>query len=248
MSQPAGRIDFSLMVGGPLYQFFLRTMLARVPLELLHRRARVLAAFAWLPAALLAGVSGHLLPSSGHVSFLYDIEGHVRLLVVLPLLLAAELPVHERMRGVLQQFVDRNYIPPAARPQFDAAVASAVRLRNSPLLEIAILGLVYTVGLWLWHSQIAYGKNTWYAVSDGSTFSLTLPGYWYAFVSIPLFQFIALRWYVRIFIWFRLLAQISRLPLNLISTHPDRAAGLGFVGNSTYSFGLLLLAHGALLS
>src|SRR5262249_3169177 len=75
-----------------------------------------------------------------------------------------------------------------------------------------------------------------------------LPGYWYAFVSIPLFQFIGFRWYVRILIWFRLLGQISRLQLNLISTHPDRAAGLGFVGNSTYSFGLLLLAHGALLS
>ena len=75
-----------------------------------------------------------------------------------------------------------------------------------------------------------------------------MPGYWYAFVSIPLFQFISLRWYIRIVIWFRLLWQISRLRIHLISTHPDRAAGLGFVGNSAYCFGLLLLAHGALLS
>lgn len=248
MSQHAGRIDFSLMVGGPLYQIFLRTRLALAPLGLLHRRTTVVAGIAWLPAALLAMASGHFLPSSGHVSFLYDVEGHIRLLVVLPVLLAAELPVHERMRGVLQQFVDRRYIPPAERPKFDAAVVSALRLRNSPLLEIGILLLVYTAGHWLWRSEIAYGRSTWYATSDGSTFSLTLPGYWYAFVSIPLFQFIAFRWYVRLVIWFRLLWQISRLQLHLISTHPDRSAGLGFVGNSTYCFGPLLLAHGALLS
>jgi hypothetical protein len=30
--------DFSLVLGGPLYQLYLRTRLARAPIELLHRR------------------------------------------------------------------------------------------------------------------------------------------------------------------------------------------------------------------
>jgi hypothetical protein len=123
-----------------------------------------------------------------------------------------------------------------------------VRLRNSPLLEVAILVLIYTGGHWLWRSQIAYEGTTWYATSDAAGLHLTLAGYWYAFVAIPLFQFLGFRWYVRGLIWMQLLWRISRLKLNLIATHPDRCAGLGFVGNSVFAFGPLLFAHGALLS
>ena len=31
---------------------------------------------------------------------------------------------------------------------------------------------------------------------------LTPAGYWYLFVSLPIFQFILLRWYLRFFLWF----------------------------------------------
>jgi hypothetical protein len=77
---------------------------------------------------------------------------------------------------------------------------------------------------------------------------LTHAGYWYAFVSIPIFQFILLRWYFRFFLWFQFLWRISKLNLRLIATHPDRAAGLGFLGASTYAFGPVLFAQGALLA
>jgi hypothetical protein len=59
---------------------------------------------------------------------------------------------------------------------------------------------------------------------------LTLAGYWYAFVSIPIFQFILLRWYMRLVLWFRLLWQISRLNLHLTAAHPDRAERDRFPG------------------
>ncbi len=77
---------------------------------------------------------------------------------------------------------------------------------------------------------------------------LTGAGYWYAFVSIPIFQFILLRWYLRLFIWFRFLWQVSRLDLHLIPTHPDRTGGLAFLGKSSYAFSPILFAQGALLS
>ena len=76
----------------------------------------------------------------------------------------------------------------------------------------------------------------------------TAAGNWYALVSIPIFQFILLRWYFRFFVWFRFLWQISRIHLNLIPTHPDRAAGLAFLGKSAYAFSLILFAQGALLA
>jgi hypothetical protein len=56
------------------------------------------------------------------------------------------------------------------------------------------------------------------------------PGYWLAAVSLPIFQFILLRWYVRFFIWFQFLWRISKLDLRLLPAHPDRAGGLGFLG------------------
>jgi hypothetical protein len=115
-------------------------------------------------------------------------------------------------------------------------------------LEAALAIFVWTVGQWLWRSQIAIGVATWYAMPQGSHLYLTPAGYWYAFVSIPIFQFILLPWYLRLFIWFWLLWRISRLNLCLISTHPDRAGGLAFLGRSTYAFGPILFAQGALLA
>jgi hypothetical protein len=67
-------------------------------------------------------------------------------------------------------------------------------------------------------------------------------------VSIPIVQFLLLRWYLRFFIWFRFLWQVSRIDLILISIHPDRCAGLAFLGQSAYAFGPILFAQGAMLA
>jgi hypothetical protein len=39
---------------------------------------------------------------------------------------------------------------------------------------------------------------------------------------------------------------VSRLPLSLVPTHPDRVCGLGFLSNTVYAFTPLVLAHGGL--
>ena len=68
------------------------------------------------------------------------------------------------------------------------------------------------------------------------------------FISIPILQFILLRWYVRFFIWYRFLWQVSRMQLNLLPAHPDRAGGLAFIGSSAYAFGPIVFAQGAMLA
>ena len=132
--------------------------------------------------------------------------------------------------------------------RFLSALDSATRLRNSVPVELTLLALVFMAGQWLWRSEIALGASTWYAIPEGGHLHLTGAGYWYAFVSIPIFQFILLRWYLRFFIWFRFLWQVSKLNLNLIPTHPDRAGGLAFLGKSSYAFSPILFAQGALLA
>ena len=242
------RPDFSLVLGGPVYQLFRRSHLSGDGLELLHRRIVVIVLVAWLPLLLLSMAGGHLLAGTVNLSFLHDVEGQVRLLVALPVLIAAELMVHSRIRPVVQAFLVRRIVLPRDVPRFLAAIDSASRLRNSIPVELGLLVFVCTVGQWIWRSQVALGTLTWYAIPQGDHFQLTAAGYWYAFVSIPIFQFILLRWYLRFFIWFRFLWQVSRLNLHLITTHPDRAGGLGFLGKSAYAFSPILFAQGTLLA
>jgi hypothetical protein len=244
--------DFSLVLGGPMYQLLVRSRLATPALELLNRRIVFISMFAWLPLLLLSLVNGKAWGGVG-LPFLYDIEMHARFLVSLPLFIAAELLVNQRMRLIVGQFTDRDIITEAVLPKFKEVIASAMKLRNSVAIELILFILIFVGGYFLWSTvsgieKIVTGTGTWYAtVINGST-QLSPAGYWYLFVSRPLFQFIFFRWYFRMFIWARFLWQSSRLELNLIPTHADRAAGLGFLGGSSAAFAPLLIAHGALLA
>lgn len=240
--------DFSLVLGGLLFRFYRKVYLSGDELELARRRVLVIAGVTWLPLLLLSMIGGHAMRGTLNVPFFYDIEAHVRFLVALPALIIAEVVVHSRIKPAVKRFVERHLIVAEDMPKFEAAIDSATRLRNSVIVEITLLVLVYTLGLWLWWNQIATGAASWYAMPDGTRLQLTLAGYWYAFVSIPIFQFILLRWYMRFFIWFQFLWRVSRIKLNLIATHPDRAAGIGFLGQSIYSFVPILFAQGTMLS
>jgi hypothetical protein len=240
--------DFSLVLGGPLFQIYRRMHLSGNALEMLHRRILIIPLFAWLPLLVLSVLDGQALGGALKIPFLQDIEAHARFLVALPALIVAELAVHNRISPLVRRFVERHIIVTEDLPRFNAAIKSALRVRNSIALELALLVLVYTLGLWIWRSGIAPGTATWYAMPDGKDLHLTLAGYWYVFVSIPLFQFMLLRWYVRLVLWFRLLWQFSRLHLHLTAAHPDRAGGIGFLGKSSYAFAPILFAQGALLA
>ena len=231
-----------------MFQLYLRGRLSGSALELLQRRILVITAFAWLPLLLLSLLDGRAFGGGVKIPFLYDVEAHARFLIALPMLILAELIVHRRISPVIRRFVERRIVVTEDLPKFTAAVNSAVRARNSVSLELALLVLVYTVGLWAWRSQFAVGVATWFAIPDATHLNLTLAGYWYAYVSIPVFQFILLRWYMRLVLWFRLLWQISKLNLHLTAAHPDRAGGIGFLGKSSYAFGPILFAQGAVLS
>ena len=241
--------DFSFILGGPLYQLFRKAHLTDDDLMLLRRRVVALALFAWLPLLLLSALEGKLLIGSIAVSFLMDVDVHVRFLLVIPLLVGAEIMVHRRIRHVVRIFLDRHLIPESALPRFDAAIASAFRLRNSVLAELLLIAVVYVVGYTIFWRQFGELQTaTWYAMpSDGgSTFSLA--GIWYVYVSLPFFQFLLCRWYYRLIIWMRFLWQVSRIELQLVPTHPDRLGGLGFLASTANAFPLLAAAHGALLA
>lgn len=244
--------DFSLIAGGPLFQLLMRLRLTTSGLELLKRRIVYITLFAWLPLLLLSLVEGRAWGGVG-VPFLYDIEAQTRFLVALPLLIAAELLVHKQLRLLVGQFIDRDIITEKVLPSFKESMASAMKLRNSVTIELILLLLAFVGGHYLWNrvsivETIASGAGSWYATADSTAAHLSMAGYWYIFVSRPLFQFIVYRWYFRIFLWARFLWHSSRLDLNLIPTHPDRACGLGFLAMSSVLFAPLIMAHGVLFA
>ena len=239
---------FSLVLGGPYFRFCRRTRLAGEDLEFVHRQALIFSLIAWLPLLLLSLLEGHAFPGAIKVPFLRDIEANVRFLVAVPVLIFAELGVHRRITPLVRRFIDRRIVALEDMPRFTAAVKSAHRLRDLTSIEATLVVLVYTIGLWAWRSEIALGDQTWYALPDRTHLNLTLAGYWYVFVSIPIFQFLLVRWYLRLVIWFRLLWQISKLPLHLNAAHPDRAGGIGFLGGGSFAFAPILFAQGVLLA
>jgi hypothetical protein len=241
--------DFSLVLGGPLFQALRRARLSGEGLQLGRRRIAVLTAIAWVPLLALSALDGKAWGNAVAVPFLRDIDAHARFLVALPLLVLAEIVVHRRTRPVVTQFVTLGLVGAGVRERFDAAVRSAMRLRNSIIAELMLIALVYGVGiLVVWRYYFALSAPTWYAAPTVEGRQLHLAGWWYFLVSVPLFQFLLLRWYFRILIWTRFLWQVSRLDLTYAPAHPDRLGGLGFLSRVGYAFAPLLAAQGTLLA
>jgi hypothetical protein len=241
--------DFSLVLGGPLYQLLRGARLTGDGLQLLRRRIIAAVLLTWPPLLLLSAADGHAWGDSVALSFVRDVELHARLLIALPLLIAAELVVHKRMRTVVAQFLDRGLVPREGRARFVAIIDSALRLRNSLAAEVLLMAFVYVVGVgFIWRTQGALDGTSWYGASSAGAWQPSRAGWWLGAVSLPVFQFLLLRWYFRLFIWARFLWQVSRLGLNFQPMHPDRCGGIGFLGGVSHAFAPVLVAQGVLLA
>jgi hypothetical protein len=245
--KPADSTDFSLVLGGPLYQLFLRSGLAKPPLDLLRRRVLALPLLTWLPLLVLSAVEGQAM-AGVRLPFLQDLEAQARFLLALPLLIVAEVLVHRRLAPAVRLFVEKGIVRPGDRERFDAILASTMRLRNSVAIEVVLIAFVLSAGHYLWQEQLAIQADTWYAMKTPQGLTLSLAGKCYAWFSLPIFQFVLIRWYYRLVLWGQFLWRVSRLDLDLRPAHPDRAGGLGFLGTSTFAFTPLLLGQSVIVS
>jgi hypothetical protein len=248
-SSLADPLDFSPFLGGPLFQLLRRVRLSDDRLALLRRRIVIISLLAWLPLLVLSTLEGWLRDWNAEVPFLADFEVHTKFLLAVPLLIGAELLVNRSMRSVVKQFLERHLIPEDAMARFHGAIASALRLRDSAVIEGLLVALVYGVGvLIVWRHYVTLDVATWYAAPSPAGSKLSLAGVWYGYVSLPIFQFLLCRWYFRLFVWARFLWQVSRLELKLAPMHPDRAGSLGFLAGAADAVAPFAAAHGALLA
>ena len=156
--------DFSVVLGGPLFQLFRRAHLSGDALELLHRRILIITVFAWLPLALLSLLDGRAFGEAVKIPFLYDIEAHVRFLIALPMLIIAELVVHRRISPVVRRFVERRIVVTEDMPKFAAAVNSASARAQFGRPGSGAAGSRLYGGALALAEPGAVGIPTWYAV------------------------------------------------------------------------------------
>ncbi len=224
MKQDAPIPEFTLF-GGPLYRLGRRLGLVRGATDSL-RLGLALGVLTWVILMLLAVIRGAGLKVLG----LDVIAAHVRLLVALPLFFLCETWVAPRMAEFVRSLVDNGVVPARAVPSLTADIRRVGRLRDAWLVEVVLLLLALALPLVQKYAAILPGRTAESASlltqSEGAYGPVIV---WYMWVCLPLFRFLVLRWVWHLGLWWFFLWRLQRLDLRLVPTHPDRAAGLGFI-------------------
>jgi len=232
--------DFSIVLGGPVYDFLQRVGMVRLKLPNIFRRIIAVIVITWVPLLLLSIKDGLVIAGPVKIPFLLDYSTYGRLLIGLPLLLVAEVVIDPAIRSAVKEFVDARLIQEKELPEFERVLHRAQKLRDSVIPELVLLLLAFFPVFLFQHEWQTGAISSWHSTPKG----LTAAGWWYAAVSTPFLRFFLYRWAFRYFIWTLLLWKLSRTPLHLIPTHPDRAAGLGFLSITQTRFGVLFCALG----
>jgi hypothetical protein len=202
----------------------------------------------WLPLAALAAVQGLAINDDPRRSLLLDFTVYARFLVAVPLFIIGE-SVADHRYSMIVNYLFRSGIVTGAERQYDDLLSSTRRLRDSRVAEILWVVLAYGgsfLSVFFYHAMSE--QSTWLVDGVAGSIPLSWAGWWYAAVSLPLFQFLLYRSLWSWFIWVRFLWRLSRLRLRLTPTHPDLAGGLNMLGDSPYAIAVFVFAIGAVLS
>jgi hypothetical protein len=209
------------------------------------RRVLIAVTAAWLPLAILCVAQALL---SGHEelvrAFFTDMAVHARYVLAVPLLILSEYIILPRLDITARHFVISKIIDPSDRERFDHAIESTRRLSlgiwPSAGMTLLVYAFVTTIALTIHPGLLPAWHYT------AGTSHMSLAGWWHMLVSLPLLLGLLLSWVWRVGVWTRFLHQVSRMNLHLISSHPDKAAGLQFVAFSPRIFTSLALAVGVI--
>jgi len=210
------------------------------------RRALFWSLVAWLPPAVWALVSGHLLPEAGGESLLQHFGVNVRCLIAIPLFIFAEGVSHKLTTTLLPYFETSGLVSTPDWPRFHGILRDLARLRDASYPWIVILGLIAaTETLPLAFADVH--ELNWAAQEGGGT-QFGFGGWWYLHVSRAIFLVLLLAWLWRVILLITLFFRIAKLDLQIVPTHPDGAGGLGFIERFPKAFSPVLFAISAVAS
>jgi len=241
--------NFSVIRGGPTYQLQVRLGMAGEERLGVALRTLGLVLVCWLPLLILSLTQGLAYSRSLQIPFLRDFAVNVRFLVSLPILVLAELGIDRRLRAIVIHFVDSGLVKAADLPSFEAGLKKVMRLRDRILPELTILAFAFLQSVPARHGEVLMaGVSNWHFVGTATGETVSLAGTWFATISTPIFRFLLWRWLWRIFLWTFFLWRVSRVKLQLVPTHPDQSAGLGFLSEGQRRLAPIVFAGGAVIA
>ena len=244
--------NFSLVAGGPFYLILQRLGLLGTDQLTTLRTASFLALLAWLPPALLAIVQSLIDGSYQGWGYFTDLTVPARYLIAIWAMIATERYADGRFKILGRQFREAGLLSRDSLPRYEAILAIADRRSSSWIAEAIMLAPALVISGSTIHLVVMLTGASWEGSLVGGRVELSWAGAAARYVSNPLFLFLVLRWGWWFLVWAALLFRISRLPLQLIPTHPDRAAGLGFLSIypsvfTGFSFALSCVISAAIL-
>ena len=235
--------DYAFASGGVLWKLFDRPKF----FETRNMREQALIVFGlallcWLPAALLSFfILGW---DKFYLLFLRDVSTHVRLLLVIPILIFARQSVNRTFNHTINFFYITKIVDDTNKVTFEHILDRLEKWKNSKLVDFIIIILVFC-SFFIQENQRVNNASTyapWHRV-DGH---ITIAGWWYLLISLPVLQLLLFRWLYTIILWIVFLIRISKLNLHLSSLHPDGVGGLGFLQYTQLSFFPVALAFSIL--
>jgi hypothetical protein len=237
-------LDVPLSRGGGVYDL-LRLIGLRPDAGRAGLTAIVVALVAWLPLLLLSLQANVAIGDRVSVPFLKDITAFARFLIAIPLFVLAGPFVDFRLSAALSRIVKTGLIPQSRRSDFDGALRRLQKGCSSRIPDLLMLGVAWTLA-WLDLTQGAHSAvSSWMSGESGR--SLSLAGWYYSIVSLPIFTVLSLRWFWRLILWALFLNRVSKLDLDVIPTHPDKAGGLGGLAEASLAFNMVVAAFSVTL-
>lgn len=212
------------------------------------RKSFAIAAITWCPMFVLAASQNVLVCAPRRQAFIFDFAAHVQFLVVVPLFFVFEYLIRDHLTLGLVQFEKAGLVHGADGERLQIAVSRARKACCNVWIDLLLAILSYGFAVILAFGDAAQSRDTWYAPLVRGNLRLSWCGYWAAFVAWPIFQYLLYRWGWKIVVWIWLLWKVSRLKIRLVGSHPDRAGGIGFIGDIQSEFGLLIFSIGAMVA
>jgi len=200
----------------------------------------------WLPLFGLVVAQSELSGLPGLEPFFADRAVQCRALLAVPMLVLGRAICYPQLSAMCAHFMDGGLIAPNDDRRFNALLASTRRLEASPWAAAVAIALAYSLVLLM----VAASPTVpaWHLDRAGWLAPYSPAGWWHLLVCVPLLVVLLLGWLWRLALWARLLWTVAKFDLELVPSHPDRAAGLKFVGFAVRAFAPVGFALGVVVA
>jgi hypothetical protein len=242
------QVNFSLLDQDPLYRAQRVAHLIPSHGHGFVRRVVVVVLVAWAPLVVWALLHRRAFTAADVEPLLRHFGVHARFLLAVPLLLLAEPLAQNVARRIVSYFLSSDLVLPADRPAFMGIIEGCRALIRSRLALAAILALAFGNAALASQDMVHLHEVGWAVLGAGAQEHLGFAAWWYLWISRPLYGVLLFSWLWRLLVTVILLWRISRLDLQLVPTHPDGCAGLGFLQTLPTAFATVILAASTVLA